>query len=166
VIQFRSWILEFYRTKRRQMLRLKEIRKQRGLSQDQLAKLSGVSRPSIARIETRSEYQPRESTIESLTVTLGVIDLELLSEDEFDRQLQSATLDQLLKLNRDLSRAAEKEAFGTDRHRHLLARIGKVVDRFNTLAGPFGLVETSRSRKEREAKAAAREDQEGGEAIA
>ena len=138
------------------MKRLKEIRKQRGLSQGRLAELSGVSRPSIARIETRANYTPRDATVRSLTETLGVIDIELLSDDEFDRQLESATLDQLLKLNQDLSRAAEEEKFKTDRHRHLLSRINKVGDRFNKIAGPFQLVETSRIRKEKEAKAADR----------
>ena len=121
------------------MQRLKEIRRQHGISQDRLAELSGVSRPSIARIETRPDYLPRDATIKSLTETLGVIDLELLSDDEFDRQLQSATLDQLLKLNRDLSSAAEKEEMGTDRHRHLVERIDHVVGRFTQAAGPFTL---------------------------
>jgi transcriptional regulator with XRE-family HTH domain len=143
------------------MLRLKEIRKQRGLSQDQLAELSGVSRPSIARIETRPDYLPREATIKSLTETLGVTAGELFSDDEFDRRLEAATLDQLLKLNRDLSDAAEKEDHETDRYSLLFERIDKVVDRFNKIASPYGLVETSRFHKEQEAKAAAREDREG-----
>jgi len=34
--------------------RLKEHRKQRTLTQEELAKLSGVSRPTIARLETTS----------------------------------------------------------------------------------------------------------------
>jgi len=81
--------------KRRRMQRLKEVRNQRGLSQGRLAELSGVSRPSIARIETRTDYTPRDTTIRSLTKTLGVIDVELLSDEEFGRELESATLDQL-----------------------------------------------------------------------
>ncbi len=146
--------------------RLKDIRQYRELSQERLAEISGVSRATIARIETRPEYQPREETIESLTTSLGIIDLELLSDEEFDHELNSSTLDELLQLNRGLSEAAKQEEVGTGRHRNLVARIDKVVDHFKAIAGPFGLVETSRSRKEREAKASAREDQEGGEAIA
>lgn len=145
------------------MQRLKEIRKQRGLSQAQLAELSGVSRPSIARIETRADYTPRDATVRSLTETLGVTDIELLSDDEFDHQLESATLDQLLKLNRDLSTAAEEEELNTDRHRHLVERIEKAVDRFNTTSWPFGLVQTSRFRREQEKKAANRAAQEARE---
>lgn len=121
------------------MQRLKEIRKRHGLSQGRLAELSGVSRPSIARIESRADYTPRAATIRSLTETLGVIDIELFSDDEFDRQLNSATLDQLLKLNRDLSRAAEQEELKTDRHRHLVERIEKVIEQFTRVAGPFTL---------------------------
>ena len=125
--------------KRRRMQRLKEIRNQRGLSQGRLAELSGVSRPSIARIETRTDYTPRDTTIRSLTETLGVIDVELLSDEEFGRELESATLDQLLKLNRDLSRAAEEEDLEADRHRHLVERVDKVVEQFTRVAGPFTL---------------------------
>jgi transcriptional regulator with XRE-family HTH domain len=151
---------------RRMVKRLKDIRQYRELSQERLAEISGVSRATIARIETRPEYQPREETTESLATSLGVIDLELLSDEEFDHELNSSTLDQLLQLNRRLSEAAKQEEFGTSRHRDLVTRIEKVVSRFETIAGPFRPVETSRSRKEREAKASAREDQEGGEAIA
>ncbi|HLL39248.1 MAG TPA: helix-turn-helix transcriptional regulator [Rubrobacteraceae bacterium] len=121
------------------MQRLKEVRNQRGLSQGRLAELSGVSRPSIARIETRTDYTPRDTTIRSLTETLGVIDVELLSDEEFGHELESATLDQLLKLNRDLSRAAEEEDLETDRHRHLVERVDKVVEQFTQVAGPFTL---------------------------
>jgi transcriptional regulator with XRE-family HTH domain len=146
--------------------RLKDIRQYRELSQERLAEISGVSRATIARIETRPEYQPREETIESLTTSLGVIDLELLSDEEFDHELSSSTLDELLQLNRSLSEAAEQEEVGTGRHHNLVTRIDKVIDHFKAIAGPFGFVETSRSRKERESKASARADQEGREASA
>ncbi len=148
------------------MKRLKDIRQYRELSQERLAEISGISRATIARIETRPEYQPREGTTERLAETLGVLDLELLSNEEFDHEVEASTLDELLQLNRSLSEAAEQEDLDTKRYRDLLKRIDKVVSRFNTIAGPFGLVETSRSRKEREAKVSAREDREGGEAIA
>jgi transcriptional regulator with XRE-family HTH domain len=146
--------------------RLKDIREQRELSQERLAEVSGISRATIARIETRSEYQPREGTAESLAEALGVTDIELLSDEEFGRQLESATLDQLLKLNQVLSTAAEQEEVGTGRHDYLVARIDEVVERFKKIAGPFTLTETSRRRMEREAKASAREDRQGREEIA
>jgi transcriptional regulator with XRE-family HTH domain len=66
------------------MKRLKEIRQQRGLSQEKLADISGVSRATIARIETQSEYLPREGTIDSLADALGVFNVELFADDEFD----------------------------------------------------------------------------------
>jgi transcriptional regulator with XRE-family HTH domain len=69
---------------RARMKRLKEIRRQRGLSQEQLADLSGVSRATIARIETQDDYLPREVTIDRLAEALGVFNVELFADDEFD----------------------------------------------------------------------------------
>jgi transcriptional regulator with XRE-family HTH domain len=119
--------------------RLKDIRQYRGLSQERLAEMSGISRATIARIETRREYQPREGTTERLAETLGVLDVELLSNQEFDHKVEASTLDELLKLNHVLSGAAQQEDVDTDRYRDLFKRIDKVVSRFNTIAGPFTL---------------------------
>ena len=119
--------------------RLKDIRQYRELSQERLAEMSGISRATIARIETRPEYQPREGTAERLAETLGVLDVELLSSQEFDHKVGASTLDELLKLNHDLSNAAKQEDVDTDRYRELFKRIDKVVSRFNTIAGPFTL---------------------------
>jgi hypothetical protein len=84
-------------------------------------------------------------------------------EKEFARWVEDATLDQVLRLNGELSKAAQEEEGGTERHRYIVSRISKVVDRFNEIAGPFQLVETSKSRKEKEAKAADRAAQEARE---
>lgn len=66
------------------MRRLKEIREQSGLTQGQLAKKSGVSRATIARIEAAGEYIPREPTIDKLSEALDVFNVELFADDEFD----------------------------------------------------------------------------------
>jgi len=66
------------------MKRLKEIRRQRALSQEQLAEISGVSRATIARIETQDGYTPREETIDRLAEVLDVFNVELFADDEFD----------------------------------------------------------------------------------
>jgi DNA-binding XRE family transcriptional regulator len=50
---------------------LADIRRKRGLSQDQLAKLSGVHRVTIARFET-GKISPKLKTLERLAAALGV----------------------------------------------------------------------------------------------
>jgi transcriptional regulator with XRE-family HTH domain len=45
-----------------QLSRLKEHRNRRGLTQHELATLSGVSRPTIARLETTSTRATPETT--------------------------------------------------------------------------------------------------------
>jgi putative transcriptional regulator len=51
--------------------RIKEWRAKRGLSQRDLADVSGVSREYIARIE-RGQHDPTLSTLEKLAKALGV----------------------------------------------------------------------------------------------
>ncbi len=51
--------------------RLRELRAKRGLSQRDLADLSGVSREYIARIEL-GQHDPTLSTLEKLAKALGV----------------------------------------------------------------------------------------------
>jgi transcriptional regulator with XRE-family HTH domain len=156
--------------------RLRYIREQAGYSQQQLADESGVSQHTISELE-HGRRKPQGRTLLKLARVLGVDVRDLTAptlrewaltatEEEFDQWLEAASLDQVLKLNAELSTVAQGETPETGRHRYIMGRIGKVVGRFNTIAGPFGLVETSRSRKEREAKAAARADQEGREASA
>ena len=60
-------------------IRLAEVRKAHGLSQDQLAQLSGVGRVTIARIET-GRISPNLQTLEKLAAALGVCVCELISE--------------------------------------------------------------------------------------
>ena len=60
-------------------IRLAEIRKSKGLSQDQLSKLSGVGRVTIARIET-GKISPNLQTLEKLAAALGVCVCELIAE--------------------------------------------------------------------------------------
>jgi len=58
-------------------IKLAEIRKSRGLSQYALAELSGVSRVTIARIESGA-YNPTLQTLEQLAAALGVTVGELV----------------------------------------------------------------------------------------
>jgi transcriptional regulator with XRE-family HTH domain len=156
--------------------RLRQIREQAGYSQQQLADESGVSQHTISELEL-GRRKPQGRTLIKLAGVLGVGVRELTTptlrewalsvpEPEFDQWLAAANLDQVLELNAVLSSAAQEEEYGTDRHLYVLGRINKVLDQFRTIAGPFGFVETSRSRKEREAKASAREDRQGREEIA
>lgn len=54
----------------RKMERLAEVRKEQGLSQEQLAERSGVCRVSIARYET-GKLNPTLNTLEKLAAALG-----------------------------------------------------------------------------------------------
>jgi transcriptional regulator with XRE-family HTH domain len=57
--------------KERMASRLKAIRERRGLTQEQLAEKSGVSRTYLARLET-GRQDPTLSTLEKLAKALGV----------------------------------------------------------------------------------------------
>lgn len=57
--------------------RLKELRKERVLTQNMLADLSGVSQVAIARIE-RNQSEPHASTIRKLARALDVEPSELV----------------------------------------------------------------------------------------
>lgn len=46
--------------------RLKEIREEKGLTQEKLEELSGVSRQTISAIENNPEYQPKSGTLLAL----------------------------------------------------------------------------------------------------
>jgi transcriptional regulator with XRE-family HTH domain len=57
--------------KERMAARLKTLRERRGMTQEQLAKKSGVGRSHLARLET-GRQDPTLSTIEKLAKALGV----------------------------------------------------------------------------------------------
>ena len=50
--------------------RIKEIRKEIGLTQDQLSSLSGVSRSHLAEIES-GKYSPTIKTLEAIAAACG-----------------------------------------------------------------------------------------------
>jgi len=50
--------------------RLKEIREEKGLTQEELEKRSGVSRQTISAIENNSEYQAKVGTLMALAQAL------------------------------------------------------------------------------------------------
>jgi transcriptional regulator with XRE-family HTH domain len=55
----------------RMAIKLKRLREQRGLSQEQLAERAGISRTYLARLET-ARQDPRLSTLEKLAKALRV----------------------------------------------------------------------------------------------
>ena len=52
--------------------KIKELREKRRLSQDELAELSGVSRPTISRLESSDDVETTTGTLEKLAKALGV----------------------------------------------------------------------------------------------
>ena len=52
--------------------KIKELREKRRLSQDELAELSGVSRPTISRLESSEDVETTTGTLEKLAKALGV----------------------------------------------------------------------------------------------
>lgn len=62
-------------------MNLRRIRNARGWSQARLARESGVSVPTVERIERDSEYDPRISRVTALAAALGVTVDELISHD-------------------------------------------------------------------------------------
>jgi transcriptional regulator with XRE-family HTH domain len=64
--------------------RLKELRKTAGLSQDGLAKASGLSVSAISKLEQHS-MDPSWSTVQQLAKGLGVSILEFLNGEEEEK---------------------------------------------------------------------------------
>jgi transcriptional regulator with XRE-family HTH domain len=58
-------------------MRIKELRERRGLTQMELAKLSGVSRATIARYEAEEDRRPHPATVKRLAKVLKVKPPEL-----------------------------------------------------------------------------------------
>jgi DNA-binding XRE family transcriptional regulator len=54
------------------MNRLKEVRKNKGISQRKLAELSGISRQTIHMIESDPEFNAKVDTFKKLAEALGV----------------------------------------------------------------------------------------------
>ena len=50
--------------------RLKEVREEKGITQERLEELSGVSRQTISAIENNSEYQAKVGTLMALAKAL------------------------------------------------------------------------------------------------
>lgn len=61
--------------------RLKEIRQKAGMTQEKLAEVSGVSRPTIWQIENRFDYDTSIGTLERLAEALGVKVSDIFPED-------------------------------------------------------------------------------------
>ena len=52
--------------------RLKEIREEKGITQEELEKLSGVSRQTISTIENNDEYQAKVGTLMALARAMNI----------------------------------------------------------------------------------------------
>lgn len=52
--------------------KIKEIRKKKRISQDELSKLSGVSRGIIVRLESEKDVETTTGTLKSIADALGV----------------------------------------------------------------------------------------------
>lgn len=52
--------------------RLKEIREEKGITQEELEKLSGVSRQTISAIENNDEYQAKVGTLMALARAMNI----------------------------------------------------------------------------------------------
>ena len=59
---------------------LKEIRKEKGLSQRQLAELSGISNTEISRLESGNRVNPSPKTLKAIAPNLGVSYGDLLKK--------------------------------------------------------------------------------------
>lgn len=81
------------RRKEQYMSKLKVIREQQHLTQEELAEKSGISVRTIQRIESGTE--PKGQTLKILARTLGVEEIELL---DVSREIEAETNTTLLKL--------------------------------------------------------------------
>jgi len=61
--------------------KLQELRRQKGLTQKKLARLSGVSQSNISEIEVGKKY-PKVPTLRKLAAALGVRVSDLIEESE------------------------------------------------------------------------------------
>jgi transcriptional regulator with XRE-family HTH domain len=82
---FRAWVASLFRVYCEYVMRtlgnLKELREERGLSQRDLAHMSGVAQPTVGQLE-RGERKARPSTLRKLAIALGVEPSTLLSTDQ------------------------------------------------------------------------------------
>lgn len=68
---------------------IKRLREQRGLTQEELAKAVGMSRPAVTQWET-GWSQPRMGTIEKLAAFFGVSKSEIIDDEKIDHLPASA----------------------------------------------------------------------------
>lgn len=61
--------------------KIKELREQKEMSQNQLSKLSGISRLTILSLENNEEHNAKVDTLRSLAEVLGVQVSELFEEE-------------------------------------------------------------------------------------
>lgn len=84
--------------------RIKEIRKNRGFTQEKLAELAGIEIPSLSNIENGKNY-PNNETLEKLSDALSVRPYELYMFDYYQppEQLRKEMLD-LMQKDENLTR--------------------------------------------------------------
>lgn len=72
---------------------VKRLREARSLTQEELADLAGVARPTVTEIETGGAPNPREVTRQALAKALGVSVSELARATEPNREMAEAVSD-------------------------------------------------------------------------
>ena len=67
-------------------LQIKELRQKRGFTQNQLAKVSGISQPNIARIENADYQRYSLSTLEKITTGLkATVDVVVAPNEKLEQ---------------------------------------------------------------------------------
>lgn len=83
-------------------MRIKQLRKRQGLSQDQVAEAAGIDPKSLSRIES-SVFNPALDTLQNLAIALGVEMQEFFYSEVAWARLQRGYLLEVI------SRASDKE---------------------------------------------------------
>lgn len=67
-------------------LQIKELRQKRGFTQNQLARVSGISQPNIARIENADYQRYSLSTLEKITASLkATVDVIVVPNERLEQ---------------------------------------------------------------------------------
>ena len=123
------------------MEELRQIRKSRGLSQRDLAKLAGVTQSTIALLEVGGHHKPRLETLEKLAGALGVEVADLLPKEA--PQPHELTLEWLLGAHNRERHLALQTATQED-----LDRLVEEIDaEFASLKERYGVALTAAERE-------------------
>jgi transcriptional regulator with XRE-family HTH domain len=102
--------------------RIRELRKEKGLNQDDLAKASGVSLPTISRYEKGNRDEPKLTIIRKISKYFNV-SIDYLAGDSDERDSEVST-DSLITLFRYLNSEDKRMLVGLAKS--LLQKEGKI----------------------------------------